>query len=337
MPESRFLDRTEAEVLVIDILTRHDVAQEAARSVACALTAAEADGQEGHGLSRVPAYAAQAKIGKIKGHAVPVMRQTAPSVLSIDAGEGFAYPAIDKALERLPALARAQGIAVAGISASHHAGQAGRHAERLAEVGLVGLVVANTPAAMAFPGGKRAFLGTNPLAFAAPLPDRAPLVIDLALSLVARSKIVAAQRKGASIPPEWASDADGHPTTDPAQALAGALSPIGGAKGAALALMVEILCGALAGGHFGWQASSFLDDKGGPPRTGQTLLALDPAAFAGPDFLPRMGALAADIAAEGGRLPGDRRLERRREAAAVGLSLPSALFDTLQRLKDAAA
>jgi (2R)-3-sulfolactate dehydrogenase (NADP+) len=191
---------------------------------------------------------------------------------------------------------------------------------------------------MAFHGGARAMMGTNPLAFAAPAPGRPALVIDLALSLVARSKIVAAQKAGAPIPAEWANDAEGRPTTDAAAALAGSLAPAGGAKGAALALMVEILCAALAGGRFGWEATSFLDDKGEPPGVGQVLLALDPMAFAGPGFLARMGELMSVLASEDGvRPPGDRRLAARARAQAEGLSIAPALLAEITALAGAAA
>ncbi|HZQ41510.1 MAG TPA: Ldh family oxidoreductase, partial [Rhizomicrobium sp.] len=241
---------------------------------------------------------------------------------------------IDAAIAELPPLAREMGIASAGIFASHHCGQAGRHAERLAEEGLVAFIFANTPSAMAFHGGVRPRPGTDPLAFAAPLPGRAPLVIDMALSVVARSRIVAARNKGEAIPPGWALDQAGAPTTDPAKALAGTLLPVGGAKGAALALMVEILCAALTGAHFAWEASSFMDAKGGPPRLGQFLIALDPTRFAGENFLPRMGELVKAVEADGARLPGDRRLASRARAATEGLSIGDALHAEMSALAD---
>jgi (2R)-3-sulfolactate dehydrogenase (NADP+) len=294
----------------------------AAASTAAALVAAEADGQAGHGLSRIPSYAAQLKAGKIDGKAEPALTRPRPATVRIDARHGLAYPAVDLAVGTLPELAHEFGIASAGLFASHHIGQAGRVAERLAEQGLIALLMSNTPSAMAFAGGKRAMLGTNPLAFAAPMPGREPLVIDLALSLVARSKIVAAQKAGKPIPADWATDPAGLATTDPAAALAGALAPMGGPKGAALALMVEILCGALAGGHYGWEASSFLDDKGPPPDVGQILLAIDPSALSGPQFLVRMEDLAAAFADQAGvRIPGDRRLAQRERARRDGVSI----------------
>lgn len=313
------LSLSEAHDLVMRALVRSRTAEANARPTADALVGAEADGQAGHGLVRVPAYAEQARVGKIDGFAVPhLVRKGA--ALQVDAGTGFAYPAIEAAMAEMIPLARAQGTAAAGIFASHHCGQAGRHVERLAEEGLVALICANTPSAMAFHGGKRPRLGTDPIAFAAPLPGRPPLVIDMALSVVARSRIVAAKAKGESIPPDWAVDADGRPTADPALGLAGALQPVGGAKGAALALMVEILAGALTGAHFGWDASSFQDMHGGPPRLGQLLIAFAPTHFAD-GFHDRMAALAACVTKDGARLPGDRRLAFRARAARDGLAI----------------
>lgn len=325
------LSLPDAEALVARALAANRVSPENAAATAQALVAAEADGQLGHGLVRVPSYAEQARVGKVDGFATPVLSGSG-AARRVDAGTGFAYPAIEMALGTLVPLARDMGVASAGIYASHHCGQAGRHVERLAEKGLIAFVYANTPSAMAFHGGARARLGTNPLAFAAPLPDRAPLVIDMALSVVARSRIVAAKAKGETIPEGWAVDAQGHAAIDPARALSGSLLPIGGAKGSALALIVEILCGALAGGHYGWEASGFMDAKDGPPRTGQVLIALDPAHFAGADFLPRMGALMAAIAADGARLPGDRRLAARARAAKDGLAIADDLYAQIAAL-----
>jgi (2R)-3-sulfolactate dehydrogenase (NADP+) len=327
------LSLADARALASRALQANGASLANAASTAAALVAAEADGQFGHGLTRVASYSAQLRVGKVDGQATPALTQTRAAAVRINASGGFAYPALDLAIATLAGLARETGVAAAGIYASHHIGQAGRSVERLADQGLVALVVSNTPKAMAFHGGAMPMMGTNPLAFAAPLTGRPPLVIDLALTQVARSKIVAAQVAGATIPAEWATDAEGRPTTDPATALAGALAPAGGAKGAALALMVEVLCGALAGGAYGWDASSFLDDQGPSPSVGQILIALDPMAFAGPGFLDRMDALVATMTAEDGvRLPGDRRLASRAKAAADGLALSPALHSELLTL-----
>jgi (2R)-3-sulfolactate dehydrogenase (NADP+) len=323
-----------AESLAAAALVASSTSPENARPTARALVAAEADGQAGHGLSRVSSYALHARVGKVDGFARPMLERVGAAALRVDAGNGFAYPAIDLALETLAPLALEAGVAVAAICHSHHFGQAGAHAERLAGQGLVCLVFGNTPRAMAFWGGRRPAMGTNPIAFAAPLPDgRPPLVIDLALSVAARGKIVAAQKAGRQIPADWAVDADGHATTDPAKALAGALSPIGGAKGAALALMVEILAGALTGGAFGWEASSMFDDQGGPPDLGHMLLGLNPGPLSGGAFGNRMLDLIQALEAEpGARLPGTRRLENRDRAAREGLIIPAALHAEIRSL-----
>jgi (2R)-3-sulfolactate dehydrogenase (NADP+) len=328
------LTPADAEALATRALTACGTSLSNAESTARALVAADVDGQSGHGLSRLPGYAAQVRAGKIDGRAIPQLERTRTGTLQIDAKGGFAYPALDLAIDALPALALASGVAAAGIASSHHIGQAGRTVERLATAGLVGLVVSNTPSAMTLPGGTRSMMGTNPLAFAAPVPGRPPLVIDLALSVVARAKIVAAQKAGASIPADWATDSEGKPTTDPTAALAGSLSPIGGSKGAALALMIEILCGALAGGRYGWEASSFLDDRGSSPGVGQVLVVFDPNAFGGgARFGARMEALTATFGADPGiRLPGERRLAARERARLQGISIPSELHAQLDKL-----
>ena len=177
----------------------------------------------------MPSYSEQAKVGKVDGFAKPSLARSGAS-LRVDAGTGFAHPAIEMALAELVPLTRELGTASAGIYASHHCGQAGAHVEKLAKAGLIAFAFSNTPSAMAFHGGKRTRLGTNPLAFAAPLPGRAPLVIDMALSMVARGRIITARERGEPIPAGWAVDKNGSPTTDPEAALSGTLLPIGGPK-----------------------------------------------------------------------------------------------------------
>lgn len=334
MAEPVRLSLPEAETLALDALVANRTSPANARSTARALVAAEADGQGGHGLSRVPAYALQARAGKVDGHATPYVERVAGAALRVDGGFGFAYPAIDAAVDALAPLAREQGIAVAALYRSHHFGQAGAHAERLAMHGLVALVLGNSPKAMAFWGGRKAMLGTNPLAFAAPLPGgSAPLVIDLAMSVAARGRIVAAAKAGQPIPPGWAVDADGQPTTDAKAALDGTLLPIGGAKGGALALMIEIFAAAVTGSAFGWEASSFFDDQGGPPDMGHVLVAIDAGKLSAGAFDDRMAALIEALAAEpGARLPGTRRLASRSRAANDGVSIAPALHAEIKAL-----
>jgi (2R)-3-sulfolactate dehydrogenase (NADP+) len=324
----------ELEVLIAHALEASNVSPANAACVARALTAAEADGQAGHGLSRVPSYAAQARSGKVDGHAVPEARQARPGSLNVDARHGFAYPALDLALMRLPEMVRRNGIAAAAITRSHHFGVAGQPCERLASDGMVALVFGNTPSAMPAWGGRRALFGTNPIAFAAPCKERPPIVVDLALSMVARGRIMAAAQKGQAIPAGWAADEDGQPTTDAQAALKGTLLPSAGAKGAALALMVEVLAAALTGANFAFEATSFFEAEGAPPSVGQLLLAIDPGAFfGGSSFAERAGLLAAAIEADSGaRVPGARRHARRERALREGVQVDGRLLDEVRMI-----
>jgi (2R)-3-sulfolactate dehydrogenase (NADP+) len=229
------------------------------------------------------------------------------------------------------------GVVGVGVTNSHHFGAAGYHVEPLAARGLVAIAFGNSPAAIAPWGGARALFGTNPIAFACPQAGRPPLVIDLSLSKVARGKIMVAAQKGDAIPEGWALDGDGRPTRDAKAAMAGTMLPMGEAKGAALVLMVEILSAALTGAHFGYEASSFFDAKGAPPRVGQFFFLLDPMRFGGMGFAARVGELARAVLDQPGtRLPGERRLRLRAQAENEGVKIPAELLAELRRRADRA-
>lgn len=298
--------------------------------VADMLVAAEADGLPSHGLSRAPFYADQAQCGKVDGFAVPEVRQLAAAAAFVDARDGFARPAIAEGARRGMVMAAEAGIALVTIGRSHHCGAAGFHVEQIAEQGFLAIACGNTPAAMAPWGGRVPLYGTNPLAFACPRVGQPPLVIDLSLSHVARGKILIARQRGTPIPADWALNTAGEATTDPAEALAGSLLPAGGAKGAALALMVEILSAALTGSNFAYEASSFLDAEGPPPRVGQCFIIIDPRIAGDRHFAGRVEVLLEAIVAQPGpRLPGARRLDARARAAARGVEIPTSLYEDL--------
>ena len=242
-----------------------------AEITARALVRAEADGQKGHGLSRVPSYAAQVESGKVNGSAQPTIEDVRPGLFRVNAGYGFAYPALELALPELMRRVERQGLAAAAIYRSHHFGVAGHPCEELARKGMVAFIYGNTPKAIAPSGANQKVLGTNPVAFAAPQKGE-PLVIDFALSMVARGKIMAARQAGSQIPQGWALGPDGEPTTDPATALQGSMVPIGGVKGAALALMIEVMSACLAGAALGVEAGSLFEADGPPPNLGQVLV-----------------------------------------------------------------
>lgn len=323
----------EAETLVSGVFEANGVLDSTARSVARALVQAEAAGQSGHGLRRIPAYVKQVRTGKVDGSARPKASRPRPAVLAIDADFGFAYPALDLAVLELPAIAREQGIAFAAINRSHHAGVMALTVERFAEQGLVAMMFANAPASMAPWGGKVPLFGTNPIAFAAPIAGDEPLVIDLALSKVARGKVMEATQKGTSIPDDWAFDTDGNPTTDAFAAIKGTMAPSGGAKGAALALMVEVMAAGIGGAQYSYQASSLFDETGSPPALGQSLIVIDPDATTGGGAAERFAALASEMAKQDGvRLPGRRGRGLRAESIQHGLKIDDDVMKAIEAL-----
>ncbi len=323
----------EAHALTVDVLTAAGTSPANASIMADSVVAAELDGIHSHGLFRLPTYADHTSIGKVDGKAVPKVAQVAAAALSVDAMNGFAHPAIAAGLGRLVPLTREAAAAAMGVTRSYNCSIVGYHVERLATEGLVGFAFVNSPASMAPWGGVERVFGTNPLAFACPRPDgRPPMVIDQASSKVARSDILVAAKEGRPVPEGWALDTEGNPTTDAEAAVAGTVLPYGDHKGAAIALMVEIMAAGLTGANFSRQAPPFVTNEGGPPGTGQFFIALDPAAFGGADALGRIEALfQAILAQEGTRLPGDKRHAARARIRAEGIAIDPALHDDLIR------
>lgn len=317
--------------LVIAVFMAAGMPVHTARPAARALVQAEQDGLPSHGLARVPFYEAQMRTDKVVAGAAPQVTRDG-AVIRVDAGYGLAFAAIDAGAQAARDVTRDLGVAVVSVTHSHHFGVAGQAVEPFAREGLIALAFANAPAAIAPWGGNRALYGTNPVAFAAPRAGGAdPLLIDLSLSHVARGKVMLAQKAGTPIPADWALDPDGNPTTDPDAAMAGTMLPSGGAKGAALALMVELLTAGLAGAQFAYDASSLFDDHGGPPDLAHFILVLDPARFA-PGFTDRAEAMfAAILAQDGARLPGARRMADR-AARADRIAISRQLHDTLAAL-----
>ncbi len=332
MSNGTILPALAVEQLISGALQRSNTSAANAASVARALLSAELTGQTGHGLRRVASYAAQAAVGKVDGQSVPRLDSPRPGVAVVDAGHGFAYPALDLAIAWLAEVTPQQGIAIAGVKRSHHCGVAGAIVEALVDHGLVAMMFANTPSAMAPWGGRRAIYGTNPIAFAVPLPGDDPITVDISLSRVARGKIMAARQKGEPIPDNWAFDADGQPTSDAEAALAGTMAPMGDAKGTVLALMVELLAAGLTSAHYSYEQSSFLNAEGPPPGSGQTLIAIDPAAF-GDGTLDRFAAMAGMIAdMEGARVPGHRRQALKRQHLENGIPVDADLVASIEAI-----
>lgn len=324
----------EVLTLVQTALVRNGASELQAEATALALVTAQASGMPSHGLSRVAMYVSHLRAGRVLGQATPTLLHERPAAVLIDAGNGFAFPACHLAIEQAVARARDQGIAIAAVTNSHHFGMAAYHLDPVAQVGMVGIACGNSPAGMPAAGGKRAIFGTNPIAAIFPRSGHPPVSVDLSLSEVARGKLLVAADKGEAIPLGWALDPEGQPTTDPHQGLAGSMLPMGGTKGAMLALVVELLVTSLTGAHFGAEADTFFKPEGNQPRLGQVFIVIDPRALGGQGvYRERVEALvSAMLADEGVRLPGQRRLQLLAAARQSGVDVPATTWDAIRAL-----
>jgi (2R)-3-sulfolactate dehydrogenase (NADP+) len=305
-----------------------------AEAAARHLVRAEEQGLPSHGMSRVAFYCGMLQKGRADGAAQPAMVTDRAGVCLIDNRDGLPYVSVQWAIEEVIQRARRNGIAFAGIRNSAHVGVLGIHLLPVAEAGLVGFAFTNSPAAVPAWGGKKALFGTNPVAGVFPRKNQHPLVIDLALTTVVRGRIMMAMRRGERIPEGWALDRNGRPTTDPKEAIEhGSLFPIGGAKGAMLALMFELICAALTGAAIGPEADSFFSEEGNRPRIGQAFIAIDPGALAGMEkFSERVETVVRTMLADPEvRLPGARRFAA--EASATkGIEVPDELVAQIEKL-----
>ena len=303
-----------------------------AEAAARHLVRAEAQGLPTHGMSRVPFYCAMLRNGRADGAAHPVLASERAGTCLIDNRDALPYIAAQWAVEEAIQRARRNGIGLAGIKNSAHAGVLGIHLAPVAAAGLVGFAFTNSPAAIPAWGGRKALFGTNPVAAVFPRRNGDPLVIDLALTTVVRGKIMMAMRRGERIPEGWALDRDGKPTTDPREAIErGSLFPIGGAKGAMLALMFELVCASLTGAAIGPEADSFFAEEGNRPRIGQVFIAIAPPA--GADiYAERVETLVTAMLSDPQvRLPGARRFAAER-LAAKGIEVPDQLLAQIEKL-----
>jgi (2R)-3-sulfolactate dehydrogenase (NADP+) len=305
-----------------------------AEAAARHLVRAEEQGLPTHGMSRVPFYCGMLRKGRADGAAQPAMVADRAGVCLIDNRDGLPYVSAQWAIEEVIQRARRNGIAFAGIRNSAHVGVLGIHLLPIAEAGLVGFAFTNSPAAIPAWGGKKALFGTNPVAAAFPRKDAQPLIIDLAMTTVVRGRIMMAMKAGERIPEGWALDRNGRPTTDPKEAIErGSLFPIGGAKGAMLALMFELVCAALTGAAIGPEADSFFSEEGNRPRIGQAFIAVDPGALAGMErFSERVETVVKTMLADPEvRLPGARRFAAE-ASAKKGIEIPDELVAQIEKL-----
>lgn len=335
MAERVHMTLDEVRRTAFDALRAQGCARAHAKAITETITAAERDGCPAHGLFRVPFYVNAIKSGHVSTDASPTLSEPAPGIIRIDAHFGFAPLALEMGVEPLAERARANGIAALGIVNTFNIAALWPEVERLAAGGLVAFAYTAALSYVAPAGGTKPIYGTNPMAFAWPREGRPPLVFDQASSAVARGEIQIHLRDGKRLPEGWAIGPDGQPTTDPRTALDGAQLTFGGYKGASIALMVELLAGALLGDVFSFEASERASGKTGAPCGGELMIAIDPTRCTAHgdrkqqlDHAEKL--FARILEQEGPRLPSDRRYEARARTPVEGIMIPKSLHDTLQ-------
>lgn len=259
------------------------------------LADAEASGVTSHGVARVSMYLDALRRGKIAARPRIVVEQPRPGVVLVDGGNGMGAVTGAVAIDHAMAAAATTGIAIATVRRSNHYGAAGYLLRRASIAGFAALTCSNGSPVMAVWGGTEPLLGTNPIAAAFPAAQpRDALAFDMATSVAAFGRIRLAQRNGEAIPNDWAVGRDGSATTDPAVAMQGALLPFGRAKGSALALLVEMLAGVLAGAAIGPSVGNPNDASEAPADVGHAFILIDPRAFMSQDVFEERTAQLGD-------------------------------------------
>ncbi|MEM7294012.1 MAG: Ldh family oxidoreductase [Pseudomonadota bacterium] len=324
----------QAHDLATESLKLYGCDDDNARAVADTMIAAERDICLSHGLFRLPGYLASLKSGKVDGKASTTIEKIAPGVLRADGHNGFAPLSLEVSREPLAECARENGIAALALVRSHHFAALWLEVAALAEMGLCAFAFTAYKPVMAPAGGNQPFYGTNPMAFAWPRKDKPPMVFDQAASASARGEIMIAAREGREVELGVGIDSNGNPTTDPNEVLQGAQLPFGGYKGAAIALMIELLIGPLIGERTSPDAGELDVEDGGPPQGGEFMMAIDPNRFGNAEGWEAhteklFGQL---LAQEGTRLPADRRYQNREITAKSGIEVDDSLYAKI--LKD---
>jgi len=320
------------------VLVALGVVDNDAQAVAKGLVRADLRGVPSHGVMRLPVYARRLKAGAVnpKPTITPVCDKGAMVVW--DADNGLGIPTGIRAMQVACKRAEQYGVGWVGVRRSNHFGMACLHAEVAVDLGMIGIAMSNAPSNVAPWGGREPRMGTNPLGVGLPGIRQPPMMLDMATSIVARGKLMLAAAEGRPIPDGWALDARGRPTTDPHAGLDGSLLPFGGAKGAAIAQVIDALCGVITGASF-LSAVGTLDEDGRAQDLSHAFISLDPAVVDGDRGRYRLDAfleeLRATAPAEGTDrvvLAGD--LEREREAAGNDVAVGPGVARTLIGLAD---
>lgn len=273
-----------------------------------AIVASDRWGIGSHGLMRLPFYLDRLKAGGINPKAELKKVTDMPGLVIFDGDDGLGHWQIQHAARLAAERAKVQGIAAVGVGRSSHCGALGIYVWPMIDAGLVGIAFSTGPAVMPPTGGNMPLLSTSPVA--AGIPTNPPTVVDLATSAVARGKIQAKAQAGAELEPGWAFTKDGAPTTDAKEALAGMLAPLGGAKGYALAVLVESLTGVLIGPTLSKNIPDMFnhDFDNAPQEIAHFVIAIDASKLSVDGDNTRLADFAGEVNSAGGRLPGSNRV-----------------------------
>ncbi len=302
---------------------------------------ADLTGADAHGVFRLPQYINRLKIGSTNPRPNIKVNRTAPATALVDGDNGMGHVVVSRAAETAVELARESGVAWVGVRMSNHAGAAGVYASLPLQADMIGIYAAVANANhMPLAGGAEPLLGTNPLAIAIPAGKEAPLVLDIATSIVSYGTIKNHRLQNRPLRGDWMVDAEtGEAVTDPQKSVEALLLPMAGYKGAGLALMLGLLAGTLNGALFGRDCVDFNAEPGKVTNTGQFVVALDPARFQKLDAFKaevdrHIRELRASKALPGEtvRLPGEERAKRRTDRLRNGLILPPELLAQLDKL-----
>lgn len=324
-----------------DALMAVGTPEQDAELVAASLATADARNIGSHGVVRLlPVYIRRLQAGATKARPnIQVVRRLGVSTL-VDGDAGLGQVVGSRAMQLAIATAREQGAGVVGVRNSSHFGTGAFFVEQAIREGMVGLAMSNATPNMPVAGGRSRFLGTNPFTIGVPGPHERPLLLDMATSVVARGKIVMAEKEGRTIPSGWAIDGDGYATEDATAALRGAVLAMGGYKGAGLALMIDVLAGVLSGAAFGPHVVDLYDQTGRHQNVGHLFAAISIDAFMPlAEFRARVGQFVAE-AREQPRMPGIERIflpgeieqEAELRSTEHGIALTAAGWDELDTL-----
>lgn len=314
---------------VARLLTAAGATEEAADRVAESLVESELRGYATHGVLRLPGYVAAIRDGVVDPQAAPlILGSPRAATVVVDGRNGFGQVTAAFAADVAATRAAETGVAVVVARGCRHVGRLGEFVERLADRGFAGFAAVSAEPYVAGPGGGGRVIGTNPLAWGFPAaPGEAPVVVDFATSAVSAGRVFAAAARGEQIPEGWIVDATGNPSRQPGDlAAGGALAPLAGHKGFALAVVADLLAGVLSG------AGPGAARDGGDPH-GLTIVAIDVAALTTPgEFGAGVSALRERVTAAGARLPGEGAAARRESLERAGVRIPAATARELDEL-----